>query len=56
MTRDETESLSTADFDYELPSELIAQAPVEPRDSSASWSFPEQAVWSIGHFETFSNT
>jgi S-adenosylmethionine:tRNA ribosyltransferase-isomerase len=24
----------TADFDYELPSELIAQEPVEPRDSS----------------------
>src|SRR6266567_9226921 len=24
----------TADFDYELPTELIAQAPVEPRDAS----------------------
>lgn len=26
-------SLKTADFDYELPQELIAQAPAEPRDS-----------------------
>jgi S-adenosylmethionine:tRNA ribosyltransferase-isomerase len=27
-------SLPTGDFDYELPPELIAQTPVEPRDSS----------------------
>ena len=26
--------MKTADFDYELPEELIAQTPVEPRDSS----------------------
>src|ERR671916_794036 len=26
--------LKTDDFDYELPAELIAQTPVEPRDSS----------------------
>ncbi len=26
--------MRTADFDYELPPELIAQTPVEPRDSS----------------------
>ena len=26
--------MQTSDFDYELPSELIAQTPVEPRDSS----------------------
>jgi S-adenosylmethionine:tRNA ribosyltransferase-isomerase len=26
--------MNTSDFDYELPSELIAQAPVSPRDSS----------------------
>jgi S-adenosylmethionine:tRNA ribosyltransferase-isomerase len=26
--------LKTAEFDYELPSELIAQTPIEPRDSS----------------------
>ena len=26
--------MRTSDFDYELPSELIAQTPVEPRDSS----------------------
>ena len=26
--------LSTADFDYDLPPELIAQVPVEPRDAS----------------------
>lgn len=29
-----SETLSTHDFYYELPSELIAQTPVEPRDSS----------------------
>ena len=29
----EQRSLRTDDFDYELPRELIAQAPVEPRDS-----------------------
>ncbi len=27
-------SMKTSDFDYELPPELIAQTPVEPRDSS----------------------
>ena len=33
--------MKTSDFDYELPEELIAQTPAEPRDSS----FPhEQAV------------
>ncbi|HIP97663.1 MAG TPA: tRNA preQ1(34) S-adenosylmethionine ribosyltransferase-isomerase QueA [Anaerolineae bacterium] len=26
--------MKTADFDYELPSELIAQTPIEPRDAS----------------------
>ena len=26
--------LNVQDFDYELPEELIAQTPVEPRDSS----------------------
>ena len=26
--------MQTADFDYELPPELIAQAPLEPRDAS----------------------
>ena len=26
--------MKTADFDYELPSQLIAQTPIEPRDSS----------------------
>ena len=26
--------MKTSDFDYELPQELIAQTPVEPRDSS----------------------
>ena len=26
--------MNTADFDYPLPPELIAQTPVEPRDSS----------------------
>ena len=27
-------SMKTSDFDYDLPQELIAQTPVEPRDSS----------------------
>ena len=27
-------AMKTSDFDYELPQELIAQTPVEPRDSS----------------------
>ena len=26
--------MKTSDFDYELPEELIAQTPVEPRDHS----------------------
>ena len=26
--------MKTSDFDYELPEELIAQTPVEPRDRS----------------------
>ena len=26
--------MRTSDFDYHLPSELIAQTPIEPRDSS----------------------
>ena len=30
----EIQNLSTHDFDYELPEELIAQTPAEPRDSS----------------------
>jgi len=29
-----TKALKTSDFDYELPPELIAQTPVEPRDAS----------------------
>ena len=31
--------MRTSDFDYELPSELIAQTPVEPRDSSRLLAF-----------------
>ena len=27
-------TLTTSDFDYDLPEELIAQTPVEPRDAS----------------------
>ena len=30
----EIQNLSTHDFYYELPEELIAQTPAEPRDSS----------------------
>ena len=31
---DNTNSLKMSDFDYELPRELIAQTPIEPRDAS----------------------
>jgi S-adenosylmethionine:tRNA ribosyltransferase-isomerase len=34
VTLDPARRLSTADFDYELPTDLIAQQPAEPRDSS----------------------
>ena len=30
----DTQTLQTKDFDFELPEELIAQTPVEPRDAS----------------------
>ena len=29
--------MEVTDFDYDLPQELIAQTPVEPRDSSRCW-------------------
>ena len=29
-----TETLHTKDFDFDLPQELIAQTPIEPRDAS----------------------
>src|SRR6266566_2919617 len=31
---DDANSLKTSDFDYDLPQELIAQTPIEPRDAS----------------------
>ena len=30
----DTQTLQTKDFDFELPEELIAQTPIEPRDAS----------------------
>lgn len=29
--------MDVTDFDYDLPKELIAQTPIEPRDASAFW-------------------
>jgi S-adenosylmethionine:tRNA ribosyltransferase-isomerase len=40
--------MKTSDFDYELPPELIAQTPVEPRDSSRLMVL-ERASGSIAH-------
>lgn len=34
VSPEESGSLKTADFDYELPPEFIAQEPIEPRDAS----------------------
>lgn len=33
-SRDSTNTLKISDFDYDLPPELIAQTPIEPRDAS----------------------
>jgi S-adenosylmethionine:tRNA ribosyltransferase-isomerase len=40
--------LQTADFDYELPPEFIAQAPVEPRDASRLMLL-DRRTGAIGH-------
>ncbi|MBW8009723.1 MAG: tRNA preQ1(34) S-adenosylmethionine ribosyltransferase-isomerase QueA [Chloroflexi bacterium] len=40
--------MKTSDFDYELPSELIAQTPIEPRDASRLLVLDRQAG-SIAH-------
>ena len=40
--------MRTSDFDYSLPPELIAQSPVEPRDSSRLMVVKRRGS-SIGH-------
>ena len=40
--------MKTSDFDYSLPSELIAQTPVEPRDRSRLMVL-NRGDGSIGH-------
>jgi S-adenosylmethionine:tRNA ribosyltransferase-isomerase len=56
MTTDTTntthQTLNTGDFDYELPPEMIAQQPVEPRDSSRLLVLDRQAS-SIKHEVSF---
>ena len=43
--------MKTSDFDYYLPEELIAQTPVEPRDSSRLMVFNrEKDVLEHKHF------
>lgn len=39
--------LKTADFDYRLPSELIAQSPVEPRDSARLLRASDLTDWTV---------
>ncbi len=47
-----TEELKTSDYDYELPPDLIAQQPIEPRDSSRLLVV-NRAEASITHRATF---
>ena len=41
--------MKTADFDYDLPPELIAQTPVEPRDSSRLMTV-DRSAGELGHY------
>ena len=43
-------SLSTADFDYDLPPELIAQVPIEPRDASRLLVLDRSGALRHSHF------
>lgn len=45
--------MKTSDFYYDLPKELIAQTPLEPRDSSRLLVLDrEKQLWSINIFMT----
>ena len=45
--------MKTSDFYYDLPKELIAQTPLEPRDSSRLLVLTEKnKLWSINIFMT----
>ena len=49
--------MDVTDFDYELPQELIAQHPVEPRDSSRLLVMDKKRVnWNTGISTTCRNT
>ena len=39
--------MKTSDFDYDLPDELIAQSPVEPRDTARLLSGADLSDWSV---------
>lgn len=45
-------TLKTSDFDFALPEELIAQTPVEPRDSSRLMTL-DKNTGEIGHFHFY---
>ncbi|MBO4367300.1 MAG: tRNA preQ1(34) S-adenosylmethionine ribosyltransferase-isomerase QueA [Clostridia bacterium] len=42
--------MKTSDFAYDLPEELIAQIPVEPRDSSRLFVVPKEGPYEHRHF------
>ena len=42
--------MKTSDFWYDLPEELIAQTPVEPRDSSRLFVLPKEGEFEHRHF------
>ncbi len=42
--------MKTSDFWYDLPEELIAQTPVEPRDSSRLFVLPREGAFEHRHF------
>lgn len=52
QTHENSPELKTSDFDYELPPELIAQQPLEPRDSSRLLVL-QRADHSISHRSSF---
>lgn len=49
--------MEVTDFDYDLPKELIAQTPIEPRDASRLLVMDKRQVhWNTAIFITFLNT
>lgn len=49
--------MEVTDFDYDLPKELIAQTPIEPRDASRLLVMDKKTgAWNTAIFITFLNT